>query len=185
MRFFWKHLRLRGENSRSSMLFLPGMETPPLARRKQGSVAADNGHGGNTSACAEKTNSIVSPKANARKHLRLRGENCHDFDGHGPDLETPPLARRKRQGSGSIRTARQKHLRLRGENKYFKRQTSRLLETPPLARRKRSILQTKRYGGGNTSACAEKTILSNKRIRTDEKHLRLRGENASSMHNLI
>ena len=73
----------------------------------------------------------------------------------------------------------QKHLRLRGENESPKAPTESFIETPPLARRKleSSINQLIRWR--NTSACAEKTNPPHKGNNQDQKHLRLRGENAS------
>ena len=93
----WKHLRLRGENRSLERLSLDCRETPPLARRKLGLSKQIPFPGGNTSACAEKTESNLFKFRRNQKHLRLRGENLRKVVLRLFQVETPPLARRKRR----------------------------------------------------------------------------------------
>ena len=131
------------------------------------------------------------------KHLRLRGENGRYSTGIVDHLETPPLARRKRERElyfffnrgntsacaektncmCSTRSLTQKHLRLRGENAVTATLQRAVLETPPLARRKPLVASSTMPLRGNTSACAEKTRVKGAYKARRWKHLRLRGEN--------
>ncbi len=171
-----KHLRLRGENLAWKRTKTTSSETPPLARRKLGKFGEEWGHGGNTSACAEKTPQILPNNQKDKKHLRLRGENPRMQKRSRSTLETPPLARRKpsslarsswRRNTSAcaektfvermaLFTSR-KHLRLRGENLLLQHPKYTLIETPPLARRKPPLIQEPKKAPRNTSACAEKT----------------------------
>ena len=91
----WKHLRLRGENTTYSGDMGSFMETPPLARRKLLVGDTRRLDGGNTSACAEKTDLDYCICRYNWKHLRLRGENYIVALWTIITVETPPLARRK------------------------------------------------------------------------------------------
>ena len=192
-----KHLRLRGENSIVPPMEQAREETPPLARRKPGEKGAGGRGIRNTSACAEKTPACPRCRAIAEKHLRLRGENCLVDLAEEFDVETPPLARRKQfytrltlDEFGNTSACAEKtcaytpapssswkHLRLRGENSSVSKQIFSPVETPPLARRKLGNRRADRFGLGNTSACAEKTITQARNVGLWKKHLRLRGEN--------
>ncbi len=90
-----KHLRLRGENVGCLLATCLKGETPPLARRKLAERGGAYAHGGNTSACAEKTSKEDRRTSEKQKHLRLRGENTRRFLQFRRLQETPPLARRK------------------------------------------------------------------------------------------
>ncbi len=131
-----KHLRLRGENAKSSGRSNGEQETPPLARRKLWSLGRIKLTMRNTSACAEKTACEPQKRGAWQKHLRLRGENCLSPGLLPLLMETPPLARRKRIAStntvlrdrntsacaektlarSQVARSIRKHLRLRGEN---------------------------------------------------------------------
>ncbi len=196
-KFFRKHLRLRGENDVMTQAKSPRLETPPLARRKLANVLSSIETSRNTSACAEKTLVEVGPSRSSWKHLRLRGENLLRKLILACPRETPPLARRKRltsivpnAGFGNTsacaektsinrlcRLILKKHLRLRGENDGISEFHGSLEETPPLARRKPACSLIGAYPIRNTSACAEKTAISEAFYKKRWKHLRLRGEN--------
>ena len=151
-----KHLRLRGENGNATHCGIHVSETPPLARRKRSAKRSPPNRLGNTSACAEKTDSTTIQDNRHKKHLRLRGENLHNPHYALITTETPPLARRKLTAALTMWTfARNtsacaektssfslsyplvwKHLRLRGENFTWESFVFWNAETPPLARRK-------------------------------------------------
>ncbi len=71
---FGKYLRMRGEEY--SWAHLNGLteEIPPHARRRAAQVGGVKSVGGNTSACAEKSTSVVGRGSGCRKYLRMRGE---------------------------------------------------------------------------------------------------------------
>ena len=176
------------------------METPPLARRKPHFRQVDTPDNRNTSACAEKTFEPFRPFRFRWKHLRLRGENRLSPLMSLSVLETPPLARRKRElytpndrlGGNTSACAEktkplagwnvgdQKHLRLRGENCNKPKIIFSAIETPPLARRKLFKKFPISRSDRNTSACAEKTTTTTLLCLERKKHLRLRGENKKS-----
>ena len=91
----WKHLRLRGENPKSTAKTSRTAETPPLTRRKRSITCMGTIDGGNTSAYAEKTNFTMEHLTRTEKHLRLRGENHLVMSLVANAEETPPLTRRK------------------------------------------------------------------------------------------
>ena len=190
---------MRGENICWNNAKCCQKETPPLARRKPLEFRDGGINFRNTSACAEKTPWHLRSCRNARKHLRLRGENSGKCETSNVTTETPPLARRKltctvpsvfiRRNTSACaeKTSavnqtikqREKHLRLRGENRSRWRMRGGSKETPPLARRKRIVFGIVIFGFRNTSACAEKTQPFPHRRARGGKHLRLRGENVA------
>ncbi len=101
--FLEKHLRLRGENVLTVEFGRPKLETPPLARRKPSWKRFSGLYVRNTSACAEKTNSLTCHRGYSWKHLRLRGENLYGVTDAVIVTETPPLARRKLREPHSIK----------------------------------------------------------------------------------
>ena len=133
-----KHLRVRGENFKSSQAVCINSETPPRTRRKHGGLKMENESTRNTSAYAEKTN---------------KNRTFTDFG--------------------------KKHLRVRGENKFYADTAKHVLETPPRTRRKLFISRFGKSLQRNTSAYAEKTLLSARRNAFIWKHLRVRGENGT------
>ena len=70
-----KHPRLRGEDPDVNRPKLPLMETPPLARGRPGPQLNGVQRGGNTPACAGKTDRLNRLHRGERKHPRLRGED--------------------------------------------------------------------------------------------------------------
>ena len=72
-----------------------------------------------------------------------------------------------------------KHLHMRGENFLSMGTIYIKLETSPHAWRKPCRKKRRRSSGRNISTCVEKTFLYKNDIKTSEKHLHMRGENAS------
>ncbi len=91
----WKHLRVRGENSRFPISPFPSPETPPRTRRKLKPTCQPLRDNGNTSAYAEKTQASFISSAFREKHLRVRGENFFTKKKMSINGETPPRTRRK------------------------------------------------------------------------------------------
>ena len=91
----WKHLRLRGENTKPQRNFWQILETPPLTRRKLLIIPRGRFFRRNTSAYAEKTHPVHVILVMDLKHLRLRGENNRQSIVTIISAETPPLTRRK------------------------------------------------------------------------------------------
>ena len=126
----------------------------------------------------------------------MRGEDVDLGQGIGADAETPPLARGRQSGRRLLRRVEGntpacagktsvpitlsitsgKHPRLRGED--AENSTIYVLpsETPPLARGRHKTSSEAKEAGGNTPACAGKTLEGLPDGRTSRKHPRLRGE---------
>ena len=94
---------------------------------------------GNTSACAEKRVARPAGVDRAWKYLRVRGEEPHGLRHVAAGLEIPPRARRRAKIAVPAGT---------------------LLEIPPRARRRAVTGVDSAAGNGNTSACAEKRVIS-------------------------
>ncbi len=171
------HLRLRGEHAAALVLGPSAMESPPLARRAPRPPHEHPAPQGITSACAESTFAPSGVVRAARNHLRLRGEHRGDHHSRMPFEESPPLARRARDGgfraflghgitsacaesttrADCTRPAYRNHLRLRGEHEMSNVMNSGTRESPPLARRAHVRVRRLDFGQGITSACAEST----------------------------
>ena len=149
-----KHPRLRGEDFDPSIVSVPVLETPPLARGRRQGVFKQKSEHRNTPACAGKTSRRPRQNAAAGKHPRLRGEDERSEPVHISCTETPPLARGRLEASpfrrgfcgntpacaGKTRNAHlsprssRKHPRLRGEDGLNGVPRASAGETPPLAR---------------------------------------------------
>ena len=70
-------------------------EIPPRARRRVQLPQRFLALSGNTSACAEKSASAVTPSTFGRKYLRVRGEEVVRYAPCRAVLEIPPRARRR------------------------------------------------------------------------------------------
>ena len=154
------------------------IETPPLARGRRARLKALMLPAGNTPACAGKTADRVRNVGSSWKHPRLRGEDIAEAASDSCARETPPLARGrqrryvrarhvqgntpacagKTEGIDNVAGALRKHPRLRGEDCTGIPDERKDEETPPLARGRHARRNAKLQRGGNTPACAGKTL---------------------------
>ncbi len=175
--------------------------SPPPARRGPRSSAPLPGRWRFTSACAERTARVHAGVPHFPVHLRLRGEDAKARFAQGVLDGSPPPARRGllRDGEllaprrftsacaertprpGSRKVSSTVHLRLRGEDGPPRRRVSRAFGSPPPARRGRSLRVLSRADGGFTSACAERTATITSTWVGPTVHLRLRGEDWSTI----
>ena len=70
----WKYLRVRGEEISIHAVLIATLEIPPRARRREPAGWCFDGGYGNTSACAEKSDSRSRQPLRPQKYLRVRGE---------------------------------------------------------------------------------------------------------------
>ena len=82
----------------------------------------------------------------------------------------------KRRGSSACGTKYRNYLRMRGEEGTGRSGPGRLWELPPHARRRAWTRQSKAFLAGITSACAEKSIMTNPALPEHRNYLRMRGE---------
>ena len=174
-----KYLHMRGEEMRSLRISWFISEIPPHARRRDPHSRIIHIAGGNTSACAEKR--LLSPGAvrENRKYLHMRGEEMRSLRISWFISEIPPHARRRDPHSRIIHIAggntsacaeksiscplppplSRKYLRMRGEESPDKRCHAPYREISPHARRRVPTMVATIIFRGNTSACAEKSVL--------------------------
>ncbi len=191
------YLRSRGENIRLRYCAGEGGGLPPLARREPPCRSRPRSTSRSTSARAERT-SAVSPSRIARSvYLRSRGENRLLSSIQPTAAGLPPLARRERvlilharRGTRSTSARAERtvkvdgeevevpvYLRSRGENSEDAAAALIFDGLPPLARRERRGTWRLRYGGGSTSARAERTRRRAMSMSRARVYLRSRGEN--------
>ena len=90
-----KYLRVRGEEHEGNAGAIAHEEIPPRARRRGFAGAAPLCVLGNTSACAEKSETPTNPHYQLGKYLRVRGEESMPRRLHASQREIPPRARRR------------------------------------------------------------------------------------------
>ena len=191
---------MRGEYSISDAELLERLELPPRARRIPKIIGPQRKRLGTTSACAENTLGFIGDDGVYRNYLRVRGE--YPVVGHavGCRLELPPRARRipghtsmeaLNNGTTSacaentcsslrLRGLYWNYLRVRGEYPPHHPTGSGYRELPPRARRIRRVRGLWGLLGGTTSACAENTKFTLRRLQLLRNYLRVRGEYTTS-----
>ena len=196
--WWWKYLRVRGEEWSHSHRTWAATEIPPRARRRViYSLRMVTRHG-NTSACAEKSRRCRWGTGGRRKYLRVRGEEHAATSWRVIHSEIPPRARRraatddtpprligntsacaeKRRGTPRWASRRWKYLRVRGEEPTMSETKCHELGIPPRARRRVVPYLHPTKPNGNTSACAEKRWCGTPHAGQYWKYLRVRGEEA-------
>ena len=153
-------------------------EIPPRVRRRAGSALGSPHDGGNTSACAEKSNAGWGVVAPCGKYLRVCGEEPYCLSRPGRPREIPPRVRRRGESKdlnqrrrrntsacaekswrpGMPHQQTRKYLRVCGEEENMCTLSVPYLEIPPRVRRRVRARGWQNKARGNTSACAEKSI---------------------------
>ena len=144
---------MRGEDLRTAVECVYGMETPPRAWGRHRSFPRDYDFTGNTPTCVGKTAASESRMVLDRKHPHVRGEDTVDNAIFECERETPPRAwgrlhllpfhHQKRRNTPTcvgktatlwrLKTAMKKHPHVRGEDCERLRMPRHIPETPPRA----------------------------------------------------
>ena len=187
---------MRGEYCDYYHTGLTGGELPPRARRIQIFSEPRPTGRGTTSACAENTQTRLTPIPSARNYLRVRGEYHGYFTAGNWFPELPPRARRiplvigeTASGLGTTSACAENtpaiapgglrmrnYLRVRGEYHVVDTVNEGSMELPPRARRILMKSTTDACKNGTTSACAENTVFRVRNASTTGNYLRVRGE---------
>ena len=167
---------MRGEETRKPTPEQLEQEIPPHARRREvHKKAACLGHG-NNSACAEKSHLVLQSHSQGSEippHARRRDPHSRII--HIAGGNTSACAEKRLLSPGAVRENR-KYLHMRGEEMRSLRISWFISEIPPHARRRDPHSRIIHIAGGNTSACAEKSISCPLPPPLSRKYLRMRGE---------
>ena len=174
-----KYLRVCGEEPCSASLRLLDTEIPPRVRRRVPVFSELRIRRGNTSACAEKRIAAPGFEVRQRKYLRVCGEEFWFIRKAPFELEIPPRVRRrvkaeannveiegntsacaeKSASAASRSTSCRKYLRVCGEEQNQLTDVQLRMEIPPRVRRRGFPQGRVSTSHGNTSACAEKSLV--------------------------